>query len=199
MRQGKGMRLACMAIAIATFTAGCSTTSTSSSPYVQPEGANTASVRFRVANISRWAYPNLGAVLLFHYADEQCNASPHGRYIDEIGTNKTFVSRANQSIGMPKPQEYPAYMFVERRFVADKPMVFSVVAASGGPQRICQVSHQFLPASGQMYEVAIDVNGLQDCPVQVLRLQLSGGAVVASKEPTARQLPRFCQSPSLFN
>lgn len=188
-----------MVFSIVSVLAGCSTTSTSSSPYKQPEGSSTASVRFRVANISREAYPHLGAVLLYNYADDQCGPSAHGRYIDEIGTNKTFVSRSNQSIGMPKPQDYPAYMYVERRFVSGRPLVFSVVAASGGPQRICQTTHQFLPSPGQMYEVTIDVLGLQDCPVQVTKLHLVGDKMVAAKEPTAEQLPRFCKSPSIFN
>lgn len=188
-----------MVISMVSALSGCSTTSTSMSPYKQPDGSSTASVRFRVANISREAHPHLGAVLLYNFADDQCGASAHGRYIDEIGTNKTFVSRSNQSIGMPKPQDYPAYTYVERRFVSGRPLVFSVVAVSGGPQRICQTTHQFLPSPGQIYEVTIDVLGLQNCPVQVTKLHLVDGKIVASEESTAQKLPKFCKSPSILN
>lgn len=188
-----------MAVSTVTVLAGCSTTSTSSSPYKQPDGSSTANVRFRVANVSREASSYLDAVKLFNYADAQCGLSPDGRYIDEIGTNKSFVSRSNQSIGMPKPRDYPAYLYVERRFATGKPLVFSVVAASGGPQRICQTTHQFQPYPGQMYEVTIDVLGLRDCSVQVTQLHGSGDKLVASNEPTAIQLPNFCQPPSIFN
>lgn len=191
------MRLVFAIISTVSVVTGCSMASTSSSPYKQPDGSSTASVRFRVASISREV--NLGAVLLYNYADDQCGPSAHGRYIDEIGTNKTFVSRSNQSIGMPKPQNYPAYTYVERRFVSGRPLVFSVVAASGGPQHICQTTHRFLPSPGKMYEVTIDVLGLQDCPVQVTKLHFVDDKVFASKESTAQQLPKFCKSPSIFN
>lgn len=193
------MRQTLIGVSVLALLTACSTTSTSSSPYQQPEGPNTASVRFRVANVSRWAHVNLGAVFLSHYADDQCGASPQGRYIDEIGTNKTFVSRANQSIGMPKFEEYPPYLYVERRFVADKPLVFSLVAASGGPARICQGSYQFVPSPGRMYEITIDVLGPQECPVHIAQIQKQSGAVVGVAEPSARPLQRFCQSPSIFN
>jgi hypothetical protein len=182
-------------ISLALILIGCSTALTSSSPYKQPEGPSTANVRFRVANISREAIPHFSAVLLSNYADAQCGESSNGRYIDEIGANKTFVSRANQSIGMPNPEAYPAHMYVERRFSADGPVVFSVVVTSGGPQRLCQSTYQFRPSPGQMYEVSIDVRGPRDCPVQVAKLHFGTEKLNMSVEPTATQLPNFCQRP----
>jgi hypothetical protein len=171
---------------------------TSLSPYLQPDGPDTANVRFRVAKVARAAVPYFSNLSLFHYADEHCSPSSHGRYIDEIGTNKALVSRANQSIGMPSSEEYPKYLFVERRFPTARPLVFSTDVHSGGPARYCQSSYQFQPLPEKMYEVTIEVHGYGSCSVAVTELRQTSHSLIATPELTAKQLPRFCKPPSVL-
>lgn len=192
------MRLVAILGSMMALVAGCTTTSTSLSPYLQPDGPEVANIRFRVASLSKWAYLHLGEVQLFQFADENCGASPQGRYIDEIGKDKAFVGRANQSIGMPNPAGYPPYSYVERRFLVEKPLVFSVQVNTGGPARICQGTYEFSPKKNQMYEVTIDIVGFDDCRVNVTQIQASDSATPSSNEPV-RKLLRYCGSPSLFN
>jgi len=173
---------------------GCTTTATSPSPYKQPDDSGTASVRFRVARAIQD-----GGVTLYNYGDESCAPSPHGRFIDSIGVDKAFVSRTNQSIGMISPESYPKHLFVERRFIGSKPLVFSMIANAGGPGFFCHSTYKFSPVSGRLYEVAIDIVGYNNCHVRVHELIQTPSGIEYRGEATAKQLPKFCEPPTLFS
>lgn len=192
------VRLSCFAVSTTIaviLTAGCTAGMVTTSLYEGPKHGPTSSVRFNVASYTTGHFNGMG---IYVFGDEKCNDSEFGRFVGEVGRDKTLVSTKGNSIGMPRQAGYQDFTYIERPFRAGRPVVFSIVAHVGGPGKLCEQTYSLTPAPGELFEIKFDIRGNNRCEARVFTVSPTGSLTVPPIQ-RLRRLPNFCEKASLLN